>query len=247
MWIFVVVFWLPHLQTVSRMWMAKVFLSRKQRAPLRFASPVSDLGVAVEFWGGGAFFLGWFGRLGGPVRGRRGEEGKWKSSILVCRFRAGPSWGWWIGPSLASSWFLGVISGVEGMQNTQLWPEKHLRWSIWEIYWGGNGTLTVGLKTRDDRYFKLHVLVSRRKKKERNLVLAFLLTHGSERWKPLVAVMHQSTFTLREDFRRQGRSDGGDIRRGHAVSSVSCLAFLLEDANLCVHHRTGLSVTDAHL
>lgn len=51
-------FWLPHLQTRSHMWIAKVFffvffvfLSRKQRAPLRFASPVSDLGVAVEFRG----------------------------------------------------------------------------------------------------------------------------------------------------------------------------------------------------
>lgn len=36
------------------------------------------------------------------------------------------------------------------MQNTQLWPEKHLWWSIWEIYLGQNGILTVGLQTRDD-------------------------------------------------------------------------------------------------
>ena len=141
MLIFVVVFWLPHLQTVSHMWMAKVFLSRKQRAPLRFASPVSDLAVAAEFRGGA--FFGWFWK-GWGCRGRRGEKGKWKSSILVSRFRAGPSWGWWIGPSLASSWFLGVISGVEGMQNTQLWPEKHLSRSIWEIYLGKNGILNVG-------------------------------------------------------------------------------------------------------
>lgn len=56
----------------------------------------------------------------------------------------------------------------------------------------------------------------------------------------MVAVMHQSTFTLREDLRRQERSDGGDIRRGHPVLSVSCLGFLLEDACLCVHHRTVL-------
>ena len=73
------------------------------------------------------------------------------------------------------------------------------------------------------------------------------MTHRSERWKPLVAVMHQSTFTLREDLRRQGRSDGGDIRRGHPVLSVSCLGFLLEDAGLCVYHRAALSVTDALL
>lgn len=58
--------------------MVKVFLSRKQRAPLRFASPVSDLGVAVEFRGAlfFSFFLGWFGK-GGGVRGggeRRGSE-----------------------------------------------------------------------------------------------------------------------------------------------------------------------------
>lgn len=52
-------FWLPHLQTLSHMWMVKVFLSRKQRAPLRFSSPVSDLGVAVEFRG--CFFLVWEG------------------------------------------------------------------------------------------------------------------------------------------------------------------------------------------
>lgn len=45
---------------------------------------------------------------------------------------------------------LGVISGVEGMQNTQLWPEKHLCWSMWEIYLGENGKLTAELKTRDD-------------------------------------------------------------------------------------------------
>lgn len=60
--------------------MAKVFLSRKQRAPLRFASPVSDLGVAVEFRGALFFFLlffflGWFGK-GGGVRGGGGEKGK---------------------------------------------------------------------------------------------------------------------------------------------------------------------------
>lgn len=56
--------------------MVKVFLSRKQRAPLRFASPVSDLSVAVEFRGALFFFLGWFGK-GGGVRGggeRRGSE-----------------------------------------------------------------------------------------------------------------------------------------------------------------------------
>lgn len=39
-----------------------VFLSRKQRAPLRFASPVSDLGVAVEFRGlSPPFFWLWEG------------------------------------------------------------------------------------------------------------------------------------------------------------------------------------------
>lgn len=59
--------------------------------------------------------------------------------------------------------------------------------------------------------------------------------------------MHQSTFTLREDLRRQWKSDGGDIRRGHPVSSVSCLGFLLEDADLCVYQRTVLSETDALL
>lgn len=40
--------------------------------------------------------------------------------------------------------------------------------------------------------------------------------------------MHQSTFTLRGDVRRQGESDGGDIRRGHPVLSVSCPGLLLE-------------------
>lgn len=54
--------------------MAKVFLRRKQRAPLRFASPVSDLGVAVEFRG--VLFLVGLGRLG--VRGEEGEEGEVK-------------------------------------------------------------------------------------------------------------------------------------------------------------------------
>lgn len=57
--------------------------------------------------------------------------------------------------------------------------------------------------------------------------------------------MHQSTFSLREDLSRQGMSNGGDIRRGHPVFSVSCLGFLLEDAGLCVYHRTVLSVTNA--
>lgn len=47
-------------------------------------------------------------------------------------------------------------------------------------------------------------------------------TRGSERLKPLVAVMHQSTFTPREDLSRQGTSNGGDMRRGHPVFSVSC-------------------------
>lgn len=51
--------------------MVKVFLSRKQRAPLRFASPVCDLGVAVEFRG--AFFLGWFGKGGGVSGGGEGR------------------------------------------------------------------------------------------------------------------------------------------------------------------------------
>lgn len=41
--------------------------------------------------------------------------------------------------------------------------------------------------------------------------------------------MHQSTFTPREDLSRQGTSNGGDIRRGHPVFSVSCPGFLLED------------------
>lgn len=53
--------------------MAKVFLSRKQRAPLRFASPVSDLGVAVEFRG--ALFLVGLGKVG-VLGERRGEKGK---------------------------------------------------------------------------------------------------------------------------------------------------------------------------
>lgn len=49
-------------------------LSRKQRAPLRFASPVSDLAVAVEFRG--ALFLVGFGKGGGAGGGgeRRGSE-----------------------------------------------------------------------------------------------------------------------------------------------------------------------------
>lgn len=59
--------------------------------------------------------------------------------------------------------------------------------------------------------------------------------------------MHQPTFTLREDLKRQGRSDGGDIRRGHPVLSVSRLGFHLEEAGLCVYHTTVLSVTDALL
>lgn len=59
--------------------------------------------------------------------------------------------------------------------------------------------------------------------------------------------MHQSTFTLRENLRRQGRSDGGVIRRGHPVLSVSCLGFLLEDARLCVYHRIVLPVTGVFL
>lgn len=45
---------------------------------------------------------------------------------------------------------LGVIRRVEGMQNTQLWPEKHLWWSIWEIYLGGIYLLTFGIKIMDD-------------------------------------------------------------------------------------------------
>lgn len=56
--------------------MAKVFLSRKQRAPLRFASPVSDLGAAVEFRGA-LFWLVW-GGWGGPCGVRRGEKGEVK-------------------------------------------------------------------------------------------------------------------------------------------------------------------------
>lgn len=36
------------------------------------------------------------------------------------------------------------------------------------------------------------------------LVFAFLLTHRSERWKPSVAVMYQSTFTLRGRFEEAG-------------------------------------------
>lgn len=59
--------------------------------------------------------------------------------------------------------------------------------------------------------------------------------------------MHQSTFTLREDLKRQGRSDGSDIRRGHPVLSVSCLGFLLEDAGLCVYHGIVLPVMDVLL
>lgn len=61
--------------------MAKVFLSRKQRAPLRFASPVSDLGVAVEFRGALffllLFFFGWVWK-GWGCKGRRGREGEVK-------------------------------------------------------------------------------------------------------------------------------------------------------------------------
>lgn len=63
----------------------------------------------------------------------------------------------------------------------------------------------------------------------------------------MVAVTHQSTFSLREDLKRQGRSDGSDIRRGHPVLSVSYLGFLLEDAGLCVYHKTVLPVTAALL
>lgn len=51
-----------------------VFSSRKQRAPLRFASPVSDLGVAVEFRGLSLpplFFSG-YGK-GGGVRREKGK------------------------------------------------------------------------------------------------------------------------------------------------------------------------------
>lgn len=51
--------------------MAKVFLSRKQRAPLRFALPVSDLGVAVEFKG--ALFF-WLVREGWGCKGEEGER-----------------------------------------------------------------------------------------------------------------------------------------------------------------------------
>jgi len=63
----------------------------------------------------------------------------------------------------------------------------------------------------------------------------------------MVAVMHQSTVTLGEDLRRQGCSDGGDIRRGHPDLSVSGLGFLLEDAGLCVYHRIVLPVMDVLL
>lgn len=58
--------------------MAKVFLSRKRRAPLRFASPVSDPGVAVEFRGKRGWGWGWFLGGLGAVRGRRGREGEVK-------------------------------------------------------------------------------------------------------------------------------------------------------------------------
>lgn len=57
--------------------MAKVFQSRKQRGPLRFASPVSDLSVAVEFRGGAFFFFLFFflvgfgkGRVWGVEKGK---------------------------------------------------------------------------------------------------------------------------------------------------------------------------------
>lgn len=90
---------------------------------------------------------------------------------------------------------LGVISGVEGMQNTQLWPVKHLCWSMWEIYLGENGKVTAELKTRDDyrqeekknpqpRCFRLHEhnLVSRKKRDATTFVcLASSLAHRSER------------------------------------------------------------------
>lgn len=68
-----------------------------------------------------------------------------------------------------------------------------------------------------------HILVSQ---KRAWLQFSSFFCCMSERWKPSVAVMHQSTFTLREDLRSQGRSNGGDIRRGHPVFSVSCLGFL---------------------
>lgn len=45
--------------------MAKVFLSRKERAPLRFASPASNLGVVLEF--SGVLFFGWIGKGEGGV------------------------------------------------------------------------------------------------------------------------------------------------------------------------------------
>lgn len=48
-------------------------------------------------------------------------------------------------------------------------------------------------------------------------------------------------------FEKAGKSDGGNIRRGHPVLSVSCLGFLLEDAGLCVCQRTVLSETNALL
>lgn len=37
------------------------------------------------------------------------------------------------------------------MQNTHLWPEKHLWWSIWEIYLGKNSILTIKPNTRGDQ------------------------------------------------------------------------------------------------
>lgn len=53
----------PHVNSQSVFFF---FLSRKQRAPLRFASPVSDLGVAVEFRGLSLppFFFLVMGRVG---------------------------------------------------------------------------------------------------------------------------------------------------------------------------------------
>lgn len=54
--------------------------------------------------------------------------------------------------------------------------------------------------------------------------------------------MHQSTFTPREDLSRQGTSNGGDIRRGHPVFSVSCPGFLLEDFCLvCLSQSRAVS------
>lgn len=56
---------------------------------------------------------------------------------------------------------------------------------------------------------------------------------------------HASVHIHPEGRFEQGRSNGGDIRRGHPVFSVSRLGFLLEDAGLCVYHTTVLSLTNA--